>query len=71
MQTIQISVHDNNLDFLLSILQNLKDGIVDSIVVDKKILPTNIPNSKTLETIKDIETGNNYEDITLEELKRA
>ena len=29
-----------------------------------------IPNDMTLETIKDIETGNNYEDISLEDLSK-
>jgi hypothetical protein len=74
MQTIQLNVHSNHLDFLLSVLQNLKDGIVENIIVDSKKRPsitTKVPNSKTLETIRDIETGNNYEDVTLEELKRA
>jgi DNA-damage-inducible protein J len=28
-----------------------------------------IPNDETLEAMKDVETGNNYEDIALEELK--
>jgi DNA-damage-inducible protein J len=28
-----------------------------------------IPNEETLEAMKDVETGNNYEDITLEDLK--
>jgi DNA-damage-inducible protein J len=28
-----------------------------------------IPNNKTLEAMLDVETGNNYEDITLEDLK--
>ena len=28
-----------------------------------------IPNNKTLEALRDIEIGNNYEDITLEDLK--
>ena len=29
-----------------------------------------IPNDMTLETIKDIETGENYEDINLEDLSK-
>ena len=29
-----------------------------------------IPNDETLQAMKDVETGENYEDITLEELKK-
>jgi len=29
-----------------------------------------IPNDETLEAMKDVETGNNYEDVTLEDLKK-
>lgn len=29
-----------------------------------------IPNDMTLEAMKDVETGNNYEDITLEDLSK-
>ena len=36
MQTIQLSVHSNHIDFLLSMLQNLKEGIVENIIVDKQ-----------------------------------
>lgn len=28
-----------------------------------------IPNNKTLEAMRDVKTGNNYEEITLEDLK--
>ena len=30
-----------------------------------------IPNDETLEAMRDVETGNNYEDITLEDLKKT
>ena len=35
-------------------------------------LPFNlkIPNDETLQAMKDVETGNNYEDVTLEDLKK-
>jgi len=36
VQTIQLSVHSNHIDFLLSMLQNLKEGIVENIIVDKQ-----------------------------------
>ena len=29
-----------------------------------------IPNDETLEAMRDVETGKNYEDVTLEDLKR-
>ena len=30
-----------------------------------------IPNKETMEAIKDVETGTNYEDITLKDLKKV
>ena len=48
MQTIQLSVHSNHIDFLLSMLQNLKDGIIENIIVDKPIANTSIENSKSV-----------------------
>lgn len=45
MQTIQLNVHSNHIDFLLSILQNLKDGIIENIIVNKPIVNTSVENS--------------------------
>jgi hypothetical protein len=42
VQTIQLNVHSNHIDFLLSMLQNLKDGIIENIIVDKPIANTSI-----------------------------
>ena len=55
MQTIQLNVHSNHIDFLLSILQNLKDGIIENIIVDKPIANTPIANSTIRLTPKDSE----------------
>ncbi len=33
MQTIHINIKDNNVDVLLNIIQNLKEGIVDSYTI--------------------------------------
>ncbi len=33
MQTIHINIEDNNVDVLLNIIQNLKEGIVDSYTI--------------------------------------
>ena len=55
MQTIQLSVHSNHIDFLLSILQNLKDGIVENIIVDKPIANTSVANSTICLSSKDSE----------------
>jgi len=45
VQTIQLNVHSNHIDFLLSILQNLKDGIIENIIVNKPIANTSVENS--------------------------
>jgi len=45
VQTIQLNVHSNHIDFLLSILQNLKDGIIENIIVNKPIVNTSVENS--------------------------
>jgi len=55
VQTIQLSVHSNHIDFLLSILQNLKDGIVENIIVDKPIANTSVANSTIRLSSKDSE----------------
>jgi len=55
MQTIQLNVHSNHIDFLLSMLQNLKDGIVENIIIDKPITNTSIENSTICLTAKDSE----------------
>ena len=45
MQTIQLNVNSNHIDFLLSMLQNLKDGIIENIIVNKPVSITSISNS--------------------------
>ena len=55
MQTIQLNVHSNHIDFLLSMLQNLKDGIIENIIVDKPIANTSVGNSTIRLTSKDTE----------------
>ncbi len=55
MQTIQLNVHSNHVDFLLSMLQNLKDGIIENIIVDKPTANTSIENSIIRLTSKDTE----------------
>jgi len=36
MNTIKLSIEDKNLDLILSIINNLKDGLISNIEVDKK-----------------------------------
>jgi len=36
MNTIKLSVEDKDLDLILSIINNLKDGLISNIEVDKK-----------------------------------
>lgn len=55
MQTIQLNVHSNHIDFLLSMLQNLKDGIIENIIVDKPITNPSVSNSTIRLTSKDSE----------------
>ena len=55
MQTIQLNVHRNHIDFLLSMLQNLKDGIIENIIVDKPIDNVSIANATIRLTSKDSE----------------
>jgi len=55
VQTIQLNVHSNHIDFLLSILQNLKDGIVENIVVDRQIANTPMDNNTIRLTSRDSE----------------
>lgn len=55
MQTIQLNVHSNHIDFLLSMLQNLKDGIIENIIVDKPIANASIANGTIRLTSKDSE----------------
>jgi len=45
VQTIQLNVNSNHIDFLLSMLQNLKDGIIENITVNKPVSSTSISNS--------------------------
>jgi len=45
VQTIQLNVNSNHIDFLLSMLQNLKDGIIENITVNKPISSTSLSNS--------------------------
>ena len=51
MQTIQLNVHSNHIDFLLSMLQNLKDGIV----VDRQSTDTSTDNHTIRLTSRDSE----------------
>ena len=54
MQTIQLNVNSNHIDFLLSMLQNLKDGIIENIIVNKPIYNnTSISNSTIRLTSED------------------
>ena len=54
MQTIQLNVNSNHIDFLLSMLQNLKDGIVENIIVNKPIYNnTSVSNSTIRLTSED------------------
>jgi len=54
VQTIQLNVNSNHIDFLLSMLQNLKDGIVENIIVNKPIYNnTSISNSTIRLTSED------------------
>ncbi len=55
MQTIQLNVHSNHIDFLLSMLQNLKDGIVENIIVDKPTFNTSVSNNTICLSAKDSE----------------
>ena len=36
MNTIKLSIEDKNLDLVLSIINNLKDGLISDIEIDKK-----------------------------------
>ena len=62
MQTIQLSVHSNHIDFLLSMLQNLKEGIVENIIVDKQSINNNANNT--------IHLSSNDSELFLEALDR-
>jgi len=54
VQTIQLNVNSNHIDFLLSMLQNLKDGIIENIIVNKPIYNnTSISNSTIRLTSED------------------
>jgi len=54
VQTIQLNVNSNHIDFLLSMLQNLKDGIVENIIVNKPIYNnTSVSNSTIRLTSED------------------
>jgi len=55
VQTIQLNVHSNHVDFLLSMLQNLKDGIVENIVVDRQSTDTSTDNHTIRLTSRDSE----------------
>ena len=54
----------------LSLSQAVNIFLTQSVL--NRGLPFNvkIPNDETLQAMKDVETGENYEDITLEELKK-
>jgi uncharacterized protein (DUF1778 family) len=55
VQTIQLNVNSNHVDFLLSMLQNLKDGIIENIIIDKPIANTSVGDSTIRLTPKDTE----------------
>ena len=55
----------------LSLSQAVNIFLTQSVL--NRGLPFNvkIPNDETLEAMRDVETGNNYEDVTLEDLKKT
>jgi len=55
VQTIQLNVNSNHVDFLLSMLQNLKDGIIENIIIDKPIANASVGDSTIRLTPKDTE----------------
>ena len=55
----------------LSLSQAVNIFLTQSVL--NRGLPFNvkIPNDETLEAMRDVETGNNYEDVTLEDFKKT
>lgn len=55
MRTIQLQVEDNNLDTFLTIINNLKNGIVKNFKIDEQI-------DNPIQTVSD-EEQSYYEDL--------
>lgn len=55
----------------LSLSQAVNIFLTQSVLNRGLPFEVKIPNDETLEAMRDVETGNNYEDITLEDLKRS
>jgi len=55
----------------LSLSQAVNIFLTQSVLNRGLPFDVKIPNDETLEAIRDVETGNNYEDVTLEDLKNS
>lgn len=54
----------------LSLSQAVNIFLTQSVLNRGLPFEVKIPNDETLQAMRDVETGENYEDVTLEELKR-
>ena len=54
----------------LSLSQAVNIFLTQSVLNRRLPFNVKIPNDETLEAMRDVETENNYEDITLEDLKK-
>ena len=55
MYAVQLNVHSDKLELLLSIIQNLKDDIIESININNK---SKEPSKRLLKAMKEVESGN-------------
>ncbi|CAA6806082.1 MAG: DNA-damage-inducible protein J [uncultured Sulfurovum sp.] len=54
----------------LSLSQAVNIFLTQSVLNRGLPFDVKIPNDETLQAMKDVETGENYEDVTLEDLKK-
>lgn len=54
----------------LSLSQAVNIFLTQSVLNRGLPFEVKIPNDETLQAMKDVETGDNYEDVTLEDLKK-
>jgi len=65
MKTITINIDDKYYD---EIIKELDKFILDYPNSSYQVI-SSIPNNETLEAMKDVETGENYENTTLQDLE--
>ena len=74
MKTIELKTDDSSVEVVLSILENLKDGLIREISIKKNsknesdLEEFRLPNNETIEAMQDVLEGKNMQKVSMEEL---